>query len=44
MAQQLTETDICCPKFEPAPWDEKVFNWENKKFIKDSVFTLFTCR
>jgi len=41
MAQQLTENDICCPKFEPAPWDEKVFNWENKKFIKDSVFTLF---
>ena len=43
MAQQQTETetDICCPEFEPAPWDEKVFTWENKKFIKDSVFTLF---
>jgi hypothetical protein len=38
---QNTENDICCPKFEPAPWAEKVFNWENKKFIKDSVFTLY---
>lgn len=41
MAQNTTETDICCPEFEPAPWNEKVFTWENKKFIKDSVFTLF---
>jgi hypothetical protein len=31
----------CCPKFDPASWDEKVFNWDNKKFIKDKVFTLF---
>src|SRR5690554_6311784 len=41
MAQNTTETDICCREFEPAPWNEKVFTWENKKFIKDSVFTLF---
>jgi len=31
----------CCPKFDPAPWDDKLFEWENKKFIKDKVFTLF---
>lgn len=31
----------CCPKFNPAPWDGKIFKWENKKFIKDRVFTLF---
>lgn len=31
----------CCPKFDPAPWDGKVFEWSNKKFIKDKVFTLF---
>jgi len=31
----------CCPKFDPAPWDEKTIEWENKKFIKDKVFTLF---
>ena len=31
----------CCPKFEPEPWDGKVFQWENRKFIKDKVFTIF---
>jgi len=31
----------CCPKFNPEPWDGKIFQWENKKFIKDKVFTLF---
>jgi hypothetical protein len=38
-----TETALpeCCPKFEPAPWDGKTFEWENKRFIKDRVFTLF---
>jgi hypothetical protein len=29
--------DICCPKFNPEPWDEKEINWENKKFITDRV-------
>jgi len=39
-----TESDtnsICCPKFNPAPWDDKMVEWENKKFIKDSVCTFF---
>lgn len=31
----------CCPKFNPAPWDEKIIKWENKKFIRDKVLTLF---
>lgn len=31
----------CCPRFDPAPWDDKIFEWGNKKFIKDKVFTLF---
>ena len=31
----------CCEEFNPIPWDNKEFNWENKKFIKGSVFTLF---
>ncbi len=31
----------CCPKFEPAPWDEKITEWKNKRFVKDKVFTLF---
>jgi len=31
----------CCPKFDPSRWDDKIFDWDNKKFIKDKVFTLF---
>ena len=33
--------DICCPKFDPKPWDGKTFNWKNKRFIKDRVRTFF---
>jgi len=31
----------CCPRFDPAPWDGKVFEWQDKRFIRDRVFTLF---
>lgn len=31
----------CCPKFDPTPWDGKIIEWQNKRFIKDKVFTLF---
>lgn len=31
----------CCPKFEPAQWDGMIFEWDNKKFIKDHVCTVF---
>jgi hypothetical protein len=31
----------CCPKFDPQPWDDKVFDWKNRKFIKDKVNTFF---
>ena len=31
----------CCPKFNPAPWDDKIFEWQNKKFIKGKVKTVF---
>ncbi|MFH0818832.1 MAG: hydrolase [Patescibacteria group bacterium] len=37
----MTNETNCCPKFNPEPWDKKTFNWENKKFIKAKVFTLF---
>lgn len=37
-----TENDaICCPPFVPEKWDDKLFEWENQKFLKDRVFTLF---
>lgn len=31
----------CCPKFNPEPWDNVIFEWDHKKFIKEKVFTLF---
>lgn len=38
----LQSTDPeCCPQFNPKPWDNKILNWDHKKFIKDKVFTLF---
>jgi hypothetical protein len=33
--------EICCPKFDPAPWDDRVVTWEEKRFIRDRVFTVF---
>lgn len=29
----------CCPQFDPEPWNNKEFEWDNKMFIKDSVCT-----
>lgn len=31
----------CCPKFDSKKWDDKEFEWKDKMFIKDKVFTLF---
>ena len=33
--------EICCPKFDPSPWDEKNIEWKDKHFIKEKVFTIF---
>lgn len=41
MTSQTKNEEICCPKFDPTPWDDKTFEWVNKKFVKRSVFTLF---
>jgi len=30
-------TQICCPKFNPEPWNEKEITWENRRFVKDRV-------
>ena len=29
----------CCPKFDPTPWDGKLFEWNKKKFITEKVST-----
>lgn len=39
--QSEIQNEECCPKFDPIPWDSKVIEWNNKRFIKDKVFTLF---
>lgn len=40
MSDQLKK-DECCARFDPAPWDGKTIEWKDKRFVKDSVFTLF---
>ena len=37
----MKKEEICCPKLNPKPWDGKIIEWKNKKFIKDKVFTMF---
>jgi hypothetical protein len=39
--EEKDESVLCCPPFEPALWDDKLIEWQNKRFIKDSVFTMF---
>ena len=36
-----TKNQECCPEFDPIPWDDKLFSWDNKKFMKDKVCTFF---
>ena len=36
----LEETG-CCPRFDPAPWEDTTVDWEDKLFLKDSVRCLF---
>lgn len=33
----MKKEEMCCPKFDPAPWDEKEVVWEDKLFVKDIV-------
>lgn len=35
------EKGICCPEFNPEPWNDKVLNWEDKKFIRERVRTFY---
>jgi hypothetical protein len=37
----MMNEDECCPKFDPTPWNEKLFEWNNKKFVKEKVSTFF---
>lgn len=33
----MDEEKVCCPKFDPSPWDEKEIAFDNKLFIKDTM-------
>ncbi|HNX43202.1 MAG TPA: hypothetical protein PLJ84_00140 [Bacteroidales bacterium] len=41
MTTQPENEPICCPPFEPAPWDDKMIEWNNKLFLKSHVCTFF---
>jgi hypothetical protein len=41
MIAQEETVKICCPPFDPVLWDDQLFVWENKKFVRERVFTLF---
>ncbi len=42
MTTNSSKTDsVCCPKFDPSPWDDRIIEWHDRKFIQDSVRTVF---
>ncbi len=36
-----TQNQECCPEFKVEKWDKKIFNWENKLFLKETSSTFF---
>lgn len=36
-----TNDEVCCPRFNPEPWDGKTISWHNKRFVQDRVTSLF---
>lgn len=41
MSKPLSDTEPCCPRFDPTPWEGKTFEWSNKLFVKDTVRSFF---
>jgi len=37
----MSNTQICCPKFNVAKWDNVTHEWQNKPFIYESIPQLF---
>lgn len=33
----MPDEEICCPKFDPEPWQEKAIVWEDKQFIMATI-------
>ncbi|OJX91289.1 MAG: hypothetical protein BGP01_12825 [Paludibacter sp. 47-17] len=36
-----TDESVCCPPFDPAPWDDKVIEWTDKLFVKQKVVSFW---
>lgn len=34
---QAGDTQACCPRFDPEPWEQSQITWEGKQFVKDRV-------
>jgi hypothetical protein len=41
MEEKTNSSEVCCPKFNPDPWQDRILEWNNKKFIRSKVFTFF---
>lgn len=41
MKNQSETNSICCPEFDPFPWDDKIIEWNDKRFVKGSICTFF---
>jgi hypothetical protein len=41
MPTQSEINSTCCPKFNPVLWDDKILEWDHKKFIRDHIRTFF---
>jgi hypothetical protein len=35
------DADVCCPRFQPEPWEGVEVTWENKRLVKDRVRSFF---
>lgn len=35
------DSEVCCPPFDPALWDNQTHVWQDKPFIKDSMPVFF---
>ena len=35
------DAQVCCPRFEPEPWEGAEVTWENKQFVTDRVRSFF---
>jgi hypothetical protein len=41
MNNNTKNDQVCCPMFDHQLWQDKVFEWNEKKFIREKVFTIF---